>query len=91
MCRDKVVDVKVVVLDLTNDGATVHYASGAKSFGNFKTKIAARFSRDVLTGTFPNGADLVLGMRPDGHMNVKYDTDRWCTGIMQRTKSLPTS
>ncbi|WP_260295231.1 hypothetical protein [Sedimenticola hydrogenitrophicus] len=93
MCRNKVVDVKVAVRELTNEGAMVDYASGAQSFGSFNITLSAQFSGDVLRGTLPSASgrpDLILGMRSDGHMNVKWDNGtNWCTGVMERTASLP--
>ena len=90
MCRDRVVDLKIAVTDVTDTGATVAYASGSKSFGSFEhPPITARFSGDVLRGTFGNGVDLILGMRSDGNMNVKYDAENWCTGILGNVRPLP--
>jgi hypothetical protein len=43
----------------------------------------------VLRGTFGNGVDLILGMRSDGNMNVKYDAENWCTGILGNVRPLP--
>ncbi|WP_028795342.1 hypothetical protein [Thalassobaculum salexigens] len=90
MCRDRVVDLKIAVTEVTDAGATVSYASGSTSFGSFEhPPITARFSGDVLRGTFRNGVDLILGMRSDGNMNVKYDAENWCTGILRNTAPLP--
>ena len=90
MCRDRVVDLKIAVTDVTDAGAIVVYASGSKSFGAFEhPPITARFSGDVLRGTFGNGVDLILGMRADGGMNVKYDAESWCTGILRSVTPLP--
>lgn len=90
MCRNRTVDVKIAVTNVTDTGATVYYASGSGSFGAYShPPVEFRFAGDVLRGTFDNGIDLILGMRPDGHMNVKYDAARWCTGILENTKPLP--
>lgn len=90
MCRDRVVDLKIAVTDVTDTGATVSYASGSTSFGSFEhPPITARFSGDVLRGTFQNGVDLILGMRADSNMNVKYDAESWCTGVLRNTTPLP--
>ena len=91
MCRDRVVDAKIAVREVSNAGATVDYATGAQSFGNANFTVATRFAGDVLKGTFPNGAGLILGMRSDGHMNIRYDAQNWCTGILRQVKSLPKS
>ena len=51
------------------------------------------FSGDVLQGLPNNAAYLTLGMRPGGHMNVKFEVPNrwWCSGIMQRTQAPPSS
>ena len=90
MCRNRAVDLQIAITDVTDEGATVSYASGSKSFGAFThPPITAHFSGDVLRGTFNNGVGLILGMRPDGNMNVKYDSDNWCTGILRNVTPLP--
>ena len=89
MGRNRVIDIKVAVRMVTNKGAKVDYSVGSSSLGKFNTTISARFVGDILRGTFPNGARLILSMRSDGHMNVKYDRGGGPTGIMQRTQAPP--
>ena len=89
MGRNRQTDIKVAVRLVTNKGAKVDYSVGSSSFGKFNITIRSRFVGDILRGTFPNGARLILGMRSDGHMNVKYDGGGVPTGIMQRTQAPP--
>ena len=93
MCRRRRMDVKIAITNLTNEGAEVEYASGSERFGAYNHTMSTLFESDVLRGEFPNGAQLILGMRPDGHMDVKFDRPgrNWCTGIMQRTQAPPES
>ena len=87
MCRNRSADLKFVVTKVTRDGAEIGYAYGSKRFGNFGRTLSARFDGDVLRARFPNGAELILGMREDGHMNVKFLRPQgkgWCTGILAR-------
>ena len=87
-CPNKAVDTKIAVREVTNDGATVDYAAGG-SFGTSNAMIAVRYSGDVLRGTINIGGstlDFILGMRSDGHMNVKIGP---CTGIMRQTEAPP--
>ena len=91
MGQNKVIDIKIAVRMVTNKGAEVDYSVGSRSIGKFNTTISARFVEDILRGTFPNGARLILSMRSDGHMNVKYDGGNVPTGIMQRTQAPPTT
>ena len=89
-CSDKGFDMKIAVLDVTNDGATVHYAAAAAdAFGPRYAEIPVHFSEDILRGTVSIGKkafDFVLGMRADAHMNVKVGP---CTGILAQTKAVP--
>ena len=93
MCRHRSADVKLAVTKVTNEGAEVEYASGSERFGAYDHTMSTRFDGDVLRGEFPDEAELILGMRPDRHMNVKFDRPgrNWCTGIMQRTQAPPES
>ena len=95
MCRNRTFDVKLAVAEVDIEGARIEYSVGSERSGTFAATITARFDGDVLRGPFPRGAaELIVGMRPDGHMNIKYSRlkgDGWCTGIMQRVKSLPGS
>ena len=93
MCRRRVVDLKIAVTKVTNEGAEVEYSSGSERFGAYNHTMSTYFDGDVLRGEFPNQIQLILGMRPDGHMNVKFDRPEgnWCTGIMQGTQAPPES
>ena len=87
MCRKKSVDLKLAITSVTSAGAEVEYGYGSKRFGNFNRMLSARFDEDVLRARFLNGAELILGMRDDGHLNVKWERSErnaWCTGILAR-------
>lgn len=87
MCRKKSVDLKLAITEVTSEGAEVEYSYGSKRFGNVNHRLSTRFDDDVLRGRLPNGAELILGMRNDGHMNVKWERSErnaWCTGILAR-------
>ena len=51
----------------------LRYAAGAKRYGTFNYTMSTHFDGHVLRGRFSNGATLILGMRDDGHMNVKFE------------------
>lgn len=94
MCRDKIVDVNVLVTKVTNKGAKVRYAAASEHVKALKRPVSyirsARFNGDVLRLRLGEGTEIILGMRPDGYMNIKWDLQRgWCTGIMQRTLAPP--
>lgn len=96
MCRDAIVDAKVAISNITATGASINYASAAETWrsiyagGVFNRSTSASFEGDTLQGTLAKGVNLILGMRPDGHLNVKweqYTKGNWCTGILKKTKS----
>ena len=90
MGRNKVIDIKIAVRMVTNEGAKFDYSVGSRRIGKFNTTISARFVGDILRGTFSNGASLILSVRSDGYMNVKYESSGGSpTGIMQRTQAPP--
>ena len=90
--RDKTIDIIVAVRKVTNNGAKVDYSVGSASFDKYNTTISSRFVGDTLQGTFGNGARLILSVRSDGHMNVKYELGSAApTGIMQRTQAPPST
>ena len=96
MCRDKIVDVNVLVTKVTNKGAKVRYAVASEHVDSLKRRPvsidSARFKGDVLQFG-ERKTKIILGMRPDGYMNIKWDVTArgsgWCTGIMQRTLAPP--
>ena len=91
MCRKRSVDLKVAVTGVTGERAEIEYSYGSKRFGTFNRLLSARFDGDVLRASFPNGAELILGMRDDGHMNVKWERSErnaWCTGILARAGAI---
>ena len=91
-CRNRTVDLIVVVTRVTSEGADVGYAAGGERFGNTNVTLSAKFEGDVLRARFPRGAELILGMREDGNMNVKVEWqngNRWCTGILRRSQASP--
>ena len=95
MCRDRIVDVNVSVTKVTDKGANVRYAAASKHVKTLRRPVSytrsARFDADVLRLRLGQKTEIVLGMRPDGHMNIKWDSPSrgWCTGIMQRTLTPP--
>jgi hypothetical protein len=94
MCRDKVTDIKLAVDSVTDNGATILYAAGSSSFGTYNETLNGRFSNtaELLEAQFGRGDKLYAGMRPDGNLNIKWALgDRWCTGVLARTKTLPQS
>lgn len=94
MCRKRSVDVNVFVHEVTDKDANMRYSAANEHSlrGGFVRRRTAEFRGDVLILKM-RGADIILGMRPDGHMNIKWDADKsgrgWCTGVMQRTLSPP--
>lgn len=93
MCQDRTRDVKLVVHSVDESGAQVAYATASSERGKYTDDLAAKFVGDTLRGQFSGGASLVLGMRPDGYMNVKfaYGSRFSCTGILERAARLPGS
>ena len=93
MCRDKRVDVNVLVTKVTKKGAKVRYAVASEHVGSLKRPVSyirpARFKGDVLRLWLNPQTKIILGMRPDGYMNIKWDAvargSGWCSGVMQRT------
>ena len=91
MCRRKSVDLKLAISNVTSEGAVIEYSYGSKRFGNINRMLSGRFDGDVLRARLPNGADLIFGMRDDGHMNLKWERSErnaWCTGILARSRAL---
>jgi hypothetical protein len=92
MCRNRVTDVKIAIHDVSNGEATLTYASGNPSYNNYYSTAAARFDGRTLRGSLSNGAEIILAMRADGNMNIKYQQpENWCTGVLRQTKNLPTA
>ncbi len=93
MCGGRRRDVKVAIANVTSEGAQVEYRTNDDKFPAFDVTLSMEFSGDVLQVVVHNSAYLTLGMRPDGHMNVKFEVPNrwWCSGIMQRTQAPPKS
>ena len=87
MCPNRSVDLKLAITSGTGEGARIEYGYGSKRFGRFNRMLSARFDHDVLRAKLPKGAELILGMRDDGHLNVKWERSKrnvWCSGILAR-------
>ncbi len=82
MCRNRFRDVKVAISNVAREGARVEYRQNDEKYQAFSVTLSMEFSGDVLQGLPNNAAYLTLGMRPDGHMNVKYEVPNrwWCSG-----------
>lgn len=96
MCADATNDIKIAVVAVDDQGATLEYAAGATSFGQFNQRLSARFVEDqsLLRAQFTRGDLLFLAKRPDGHLDVRFNNWRggmWCTGILERTRTAPTA
>ena len=93
MCRDQIRDVKVAISNVTSEGAQVEYRTRDDKYGAFNATLSVKFKGDVLQGLPKNAAYLTFGLRPDGHMNVKYEVPNrwWCSGILRRTQAPPKS
>lgn len=93
MCRGRIRDVKVAIANVTGKGARVEYRTDDDRWPAFGVTLSMEFIGDVLQGTPNDRAYLTFGMRPDGHMNVKYELPGrwWCSGVMQRTRAPPNS
>jgi len=90
MCRNATFDVKVAVFNLTQNGATVAYAQANDSRGKYGATITTEFDKDGLKGKFSYGAELILGMREDGNMNIMWKMkSNWCSGVLKQTMSPP--
>jgi len=67
----------------------VEYASGSESRGSYSAIITAEFDTYGLKGKLPYGADLILGMRSDGNMNIMIKHKSiWCSGVLKQ-KQIP--
>ncbi|MBT7892418.1 MAG: prolyl oligopeptidase family serine peptidase [Deltaproteobacteria bacterium] len=89
MCRNATHDSKVAVFYLNNESASVEYASGSESRGSYSAIITAEFDTYGLKGKLPYGADLILGMRSDGNMNIMIKHKSiWCSGVLKQ-KQIP--
>ena len=93
MCRARFRDVKVAIANVTSEGAQVEYSANDDKYPAFNVTLSMEFDGDVLQELVHNSAYLTLGMRPDGHMNVKFEVPNrwWCSGIMQRSQAPPKS
>ena len=95
MCRDKIVDINVLVKDVTNEGAKVRYAVASKRIKPTSYIRSASFDGDVLRFFLrKKRTEVILGTRQDGQMNMKWHDkkrDAWCTGVMQRIEEPPPS
>jgi len=90
LCSGKSVDIKFAVREVTNDGATVVYASASDSFGRYNHTFEARFDGGKLRGRFPDGGAMVFDLRSPDRMTIDYAISHGCSGEAKRQQSLPT-
>jgi hypothetical protein len=86
-CQDQVCDTKLIVEQVTAEGATIIYAFASANVKPFTVRLEAKFVGDELQATLPNGAKLAYRMRNDGNVEFLWRREaQWVAGILSKEK-----
>jgi len=86
-CQDQVCDTKLVVLNVTAEGATIIYAFASASVKPFIARVEAKFFGDELQATLRGGAKLAYRMRKEGDLEFLWRSGgQWAAGILSKDK-----
>ncbi len=87
MCRNRIGSTKLAVEKIHGDAHIVYAFASALTREPFARKLKAKFKDGELVVKFRNEITVTYGMRPDGHLNVKWQNPRTnarCYGILSR-------
>jgi hypothetical protein len=88
MCRGRSFDIRLAVVAVDGVSAKLVYAGASLQMAPHVERVTARFVGTDLVAELEDERLLTLGLRKDGHMNVRGEKrnwpGHWCIGLLSR-------
>lgn len=88
MCRGRSFDIRLAVVEVDGVSARLVYAGASLQMAPHVERVTARFVGTDLVAELKDERRLTLGLRQDGHMNVRGEKrnwpGHWCIGLLSR-------
>jgi hypothetical protein len=88
MCRGKSFDIRLAVIQVDGVSARLVYAGASLTMTPHVERVTARFVGTALVAGLKDERQITLGLRKDGHMNVRGEKrnwpGHWCIGLLSR-------